>query len=455
MSKISLVIEREFMSRVKKKSFIIMTFLSPILFAALMVGPALLANIETTEVRTVAVIDDSKQFKDIIPETDYIKFKYLENTSVEEMQKGFKESGYYALLHIKSNITTLPDSLVNATGGVMLYSNKQPSIDVTSHISSSIEKELETKKLKSYNIENLDAILKNVKTDIKVKTIKWTESGEAKESSTEITMGVAYVMSFLVYMMIFIFGTQVMRGVIEEKTNRIVEVIVSSVKPFQLMMGKIIGIAMVSIVQIIAWVFLTFALVSIGSQFLSKDTVKPKAEISQQVSSNMGDQDIQKAAEMAQNQGAKNEILTALGNLNFPLLIGGFIFYFIGGFLLYAAMFAAVGSAVDNETDTQQMVLPITIPLILAILVMVSGIKSPDGPLAFWFSMIPFTSPIIMLTRLPFGVPDWQLATSAILLVATFILMTWLAGKVYRTGILLYGKKYTWAEMWKWIRYSN
>ena len=455
MSKISLVIEREFMTRVKKKSFIVTTLLSPILFAALMVGPTLLATLESTEMRTIAVVDETKQFQNIIPETDYIKFKYLENTTVDQIKNNFPESGYYAVLHLKSDITALPDSVVNATSGVTLYSDKQPSIDVKSHIEHSISKELETRKLKSYNIENLDNILKNVKSDISVKTIKWTKSGEAKTSSTEVAMGVAYVLSFLVYMMIFMFGTQVMRGVIEEKTNRIVEVIVSSVKPFQLMMGKIVGIALVCLVQILAWIVLTFVLVNIGSEILTKDKAPNSIVATQQIAANTGDEDIQKAAEITQNQGVQNEFLTALGNLNFPLLIGGFLFYFLGGFLLYAAMFAAVGSAVDNETDTQQLILPITIPLILAILVMISGIKSPDGPLAFWFSMIPFTSPIIMLTRLPFGVPEWQLALSAFLLIVTFIVMTWLAGKIYRTGILLYGKKYTWGEIWKWIRYSN
>ncbi|HPF94800.1 MAG TPA: ABC transporter permease, partial [Tenuifilaceae bacterium] len=293
-----------------------------------------------------------------------------------------------------------------------------------------------------------------IKTSVRVRTVKWTKDGEAKESSTELAMGMAYILSFLVYMLIFLFGTQVMRGVIEEKSSRIVEVIVSSVKPFQLMMGKILGIAAVSLVQIVLWIVLTFGLVtaastlllSSGSDKMSQETVTSLME--QQGASQVV------PAEVADNSFV-NELMTALSNVNFVLIIGGFIFFFIGGYLLYAAMFAAVGSAVDNEADTQQLVMPITIPLILAIIVMVSGLRSPDGSISFWFSMIPFTSPIVMITRLPYGVPTWELILSGSLLIITFIAITWLAGKIYRTGILLYGKKHTWAEMWKWIRYSS
>ncbi len=448
MNKILLIIEREFMSRVKKKSFIVMTLLTPILFAALMVGPSLLANMESTELTTIAVVDNSKQFEGKIAETNYIKLKFLNNESTESLKKNFEESGYYAFLYINKNAMTSPDSII-------LYSNKQPSIDVVSHISNSIEKEIETQKLKAYKIENIDEIMKTIKTKIDVRTIKLSKGGEEKESNTFVTMAVAYVLSFMVYMMIFLFGTQVMRGVIEEKTSRIVEVIVSSVKPFQLMMGKIIGIAAVSLVQILAWVVLTFAIVNTVSSIMTTKNID-KIKTEQQSMSNLMQQQggVQTPATMETKQ-IKNEFMTALGNQNFGLLIGGFIFYFLGGFLLYAALFAAVGSAVDSETDTQQMVMPITLPLILSIIIMISGIKSPDGPLAFWFSMIPFTSPIIMLTRLPFGVPTWQLIVSGSLLIITFIVVTWMAAKIYRTGILLYGKKYSWAEMWKWVRYKS
>ncbi|HDP54175.1 MAG TPA: ABC transporter permease [Bacteroidetes bacterium] len=447
MKKILLVIEREFLTRVRKKSFIIMTVLTPILFAGLMVVPALIATMEDTNERHIAVVDDTGIFEGKIPETEYLKFSFLEDVDVDDLKETFHESNYYAVLYIGKMVATSPDAVV-------LYSNKQPSIDITSHISSALKNEIESQKLLAYDIENLDEILSSIKTSVRVRTVKWTKDGEAKESSTELAMGMAYILSFLVYMLIFLFGTQVMRGVIEEKSSRIVEVIVSSVKPFQLMMGKILGIAAVSLVQIVLWIVLTFGLVTAASTLLlSSGSDKMSQETVTSLMEQQGASQVM-PAEVADNSFV-NELMTALSNVNFVLIIGGFIFFFIGGYLLYAAMFAAVGSAVDNEADTQQLVMPITIPLILAIIVMVSGLRSPDGSISFWFSMIPFTSPIVMITRLPYGVPTWELILSGSLLIVTFIAITWLAGKIYRTGILLYGKKHTWAEMWKWIRYSS
>ncbi|MFO8023392.1 MAG: ABC transporter permease [Perlabentimonas sp.] len=448
MKKIFLIIEREFVTRVRKKSFIIMTILTPILFAALMIVPAVIATMEDTNERNIAVIDETGIFEDKIPETEYLKFDFLQDVRVDDLQDNFKDSNYYAVLYIGKMVATTPDA-------VILYSDKQPSIDVTSHISSSIKNEIESMKLMSYDIENLDEILNNIKTSIRVRTIKWTKSGEAKESSTELAMGLAYILSFLVYMLIFLFGTQVMRGVIEEKNSRIVEVIVSSVRPFQLMMGKILGIASVSIVQIVLWIILTFGLVTVASTFLlsSPESQQDNKEMVSSLMEKQGGAQVMPAE--TEGEGFAEEMMTALSNINFVLIIGGFIFFFLGGYLLYAAMFAAVGSAVDNEADSQQLVMPITIPLILAIIVMVSGLRSPDGALSFWFSMVPFTSPIVMITRLPYGVPTWELLLSGALLVVTFVIMTWLAAKIYRTGILLYGKKHTWAEMWKWMWYKN
>ena len=436
------------MSRVKKKSFIIMTLLTPILFAALMVGPSLLARMENTELTKVAVIDESKQFEGKIKETDYIKFNFLTNNTIDEFRKDFEKSGYYALLFINKNGLTNPDSII-------LYSNKQPSIDVVTHISKAIEKEVETNKLKAYKIENIDEILKAVKTNIDVRTVKWAKDGSEKESNQFVTMGIAYVMSFLMYMMVLLFGTQVMQGVIEEKTNRVVEVIISSVKPFQMMMGKILGIAAVCLTQILAWIILTYAIGNIAISFISDKNQPVKTEQAQKMITGELQQNAQTNIAAPEKKMGTNDVLKLFEGQNFLLILGSFIFYFLFGFLLYAALFAAVGSAVDNVTDTQQLVMPITMPLIISIVVMISGIKSPDGPLAFWFSMIPLTSPIIMLTRIPFGVPTWQLALSAFLLVATFVAVTWMAAKIYRTGILLYGKKYTWKEMWKWVRYKS
>ncbi len=445
MNKILLIIEREFMSRVKKKSFIIMTLLTPILFAAMMVIPNLLATMESTSLTKIAVIDDSKQFEGKIKETDYIKLEFLSNKTAENIKKNFEESGYYALLYINKNAISNPDSII-------LYSNKQPSIDVVSHISNSIEKEIETQKLKTYKIDNIEEIIKSIKTKVDVRTIKLTKEGEEKESNTFGTAAIAYVMGLMMYMMVLLFGTQVMQGVIEEKTNRVVEVIISSVKPFQLMMGKILGVVAVCLVQILAWIVLTYTIGTVAITFFAD---KKQVKTEQVVTQGLQQQNISGDIKAPEKSVSSNEILKMFGGQNVFLILGSFIFYFLFGFLLYAALFAAVGSAVDNVADTQQLVMPVTLPLILAILVMFSGIKSPDGSIAFWFSMIPLTSPVVMLARIPFGVPAWQLALSGTLLIGTFILVTWFAAKIYRTGILLYGKKGSWKEMWKWVRYKN
>ncbi len=449
MNKILLIMQREFMTRVRKKAFIISTLLSPIFFAAIAILPSYLVSLEVTDVRTVAIVDNTMEFTNVIPSTDYIKIAYINDTPVEQLKGKLDEAGYYALLVIDS--TGIPNQ-----PALTIYSQKQPAIDVMQHLENTLEKEIETRKLRAYNIENLDKIMADVKTKVTIKSLKISKTGEEKESNTLIAMAIAYIMSFLMYMMVLITGNQVMQGVIEEKTNRVVEVIVSSVKPFQMMAGKIFGMASVSMLQIIVWVVMTAALAGVGINIISEKTaIKPSTEQMQAMA--QADPQLAQAQQLATNTTNEtgNTFINSLMNQNFPLLIGGFIFYFLFGYLLYAAMFAAVGSAVESITDTQQLTLPITLPLILAIIVMISGIKSPDGPLAFWFSMIPFTSPVIMLTRLPFGVPTWQLALSATLLVATFVLIIWLAAKIYRVGILMYGKKYTWKEMIKWISYKG
>jgi len=456
MNKIKLVLQREYLTRVRKKTFIIMTILGPLLFGAIVIAPAWLAGLEDTQTKNIAVIDSSHLFVDQLPETQYIQFTYLKNKDVEEVRRNFQHSHYYGVLYITHLVA-------NSKNSVMFYSDKQPSLSVKSHISSAMEKILEQRKLRAAGID--DNILQSVRTSIKLRTIQWTEGGEEKESSTELAMIVGYIGGFLIYFFIFLFGAQVMRGVIEEKTNRIVEIIISSVKPFQLMMGKIIGIGLVGLTQFGLWVVLTLLIITGAKSILAPELGTPAA---QEIT----------ASSIMQKQGADNDavsfespqtgesqqlsdnlqashIFKALEDINFILIIGTFIFYFLGGYLLYGSLFAAVGSAVDNETDTQQFMLPITIPLILAIIVLVNGISNPQGSIAFWFSIIPFTSPIVMMARLPFGVPEWEVLLSMVLLVLTFVGTTWLSGKIYRTGILMYGKKVNYKELWKWIRYRN
>ncbi len=455
MSKIKLILSREYLTRVRKKSFVVMTILGPILFAAIVIAPGWIATLEDTEVKKIAVIDSSHIFHNKLPETEYIKFEYLKNTEVNEIKKDFQQRDYYAVLYIAHIVASSPSSVV-------LYSDRQPSFSVKNHISNAIEKEIEQGKLQAAGIDQ--DILKSVKTKISIRTIQWTESGEEKESSTELAMIVGYIGGFLIYFFIFMFGAQVMRGVIEEKTNRIVEIIVSSVKPFQMMMGKIIGIGLVGLTQFALWVILTLVLITgaqtiffpeLGTQsaqqvvaqdFMqsgSENTANPMVEMQAQA----------KSDNMSENATIK-QMFKAVQDVNLGVMLGSFVFFFLGGYLLYGSLFAAVGSAVDNETDTQQFMLPITIPLILAIIVMINAINSPQGPIAFWFSIIPFTSPIVMMVRIPFGVPYWEVALSMVLLVLTFMGTTWLSGKIYRTGILMYGKKVNYREIWKWIKYK-
>jgi len=446
MNKIKLIILREYLTRVKKKSFVVMTILGPILFAAMMVVPAWLASMEDTDMKKIAVIDSSGIFYEKIPDADYIKFEYLQNKTLKEIKKDFSNTDYYAVLQILPSITYEPSA-------VHLFSEKQPSFSVKSHIASAMEKELKNRKLRAQGID--EEVLNSIKSDVSIRTIQWTEDGGVKESSTEVAMIVGYASGFLIYFFIFLFGAQVMRGVIEEKTSRIVEIIVSSAKPFQLMMGKIVGIAMVGLTQFLLWIVLTTGIITgVKTAFFPDLGTKNAQEV---VVQDLFEQ--QNMAQMEQIQAQEldkvTKIFNSIKSIDFGVMFGSFIFYFLGGYLLYGSLFAAIGAAVDNETDTQQFMLPITIPLILGIFVMMNAIQSPDSPVAFWFSIIPLTSPIVMMVRIPFGVPYWQLALSMGLLVVTFLGSVWLAGKIYRTGILMYGKKVNYKELWKWIRYKS
>jgi ABC-2 type transport system permease protein len=449
MKKILIIIAREYITRVRKRSFIMMSVLGPVLFAALMIVPAWLAQVEETDVKKIAVIDSSHIFRNVIPDTEYLKFDYLENTSLNSLKENFTDLGYFGILYISHIVAYDPNS-------VILYSEKQPNLATKMHISKHIEEYIRDQKLKTYNIENLDEILTSVKTQINVRTIKLSPEGEEKESNTGIMMALGYVSGFLMYMFLMFLGTQVMRGVMEEKTSRIVEIIISSVKPFQLMMGKIIGIAFVGLTQLFIWIISTFLLVTIAQTIFFPEFRLTPAE---QVVAN----DIMTASpveDQSQEQETSQEIdelksaLSTLKNIDFVVVIGSFLFFFLGGYLLYASLFAAIGSAVDAETETQQFIFPILIPLILALIVLVNAINNPGSPVSFWFSIIPFTSPIVMMARIPFGVPYHEVYLSAALLVLTFLATTWMAGKIYRTGILMYGKKVTYKELWKWLRYK-
>ena len=460
MSKISLIIKREYLTRIRKKSFIIMSVLGPFIFAAYIIIPMYFATLEDKEEKTVVVIDDSKLFTEygpegpsfVIPGTDFLKFQVVEGVPVETFKLGFEESGYYAVLFIPSNILASEVS--------QIYSSNQTSVEVSGYIKRSMENEIEHLKLASHDIEGIEKIIAEVETSISVNNIKWTKDGETQQSNTGVVMGVGYLGGMLIFFFVFFFGSQVMRGVIEEKVSRIIEVIVSSVKPFQLMMGKIIGVGLVGLTQFVFWLFFSALLITgLKAAFFPELNQTPTEQV---VATDLFDQNNEPAASEKSPEGIDQgdldmvqEIFSSLKSINGGVMIGAFLFYFIFGYLLYAAMFAVIGSMVDNETDTQQMILPVILPLILGLYVMINAINNPDGALPFWFSLIPFTSPVVMMVRIPFGVPWWQIAVSASLLVGAFVGMTWVAAKVYRTGILMYGKKSSYKEVWKWLRHSS
>jgi ABC-2 type transport system permease protein len=452
MNKISVIIKREYVTRVRKKSFIIMTILAPLLMAAIVILPTMLMMNQEGEFKKIAVIEDNSDlFKGVIKNTKDAEFVYLQNVKVEDLQKTFESAGYYGILYISPE-------LINVPNAVQLISKQQPPIGLLQHIENSLKKEIERQKLLAYKIENLDEIMKNIETNVNVQTKKIDETGAITGTSTGIAMAMAYLFGFLMYMLVFIFGAQVMRGVIEEKTSRVVEVIISSVKPIQLMMGKIIGIALVGLTQFFIWIFLTVAIATVlKTTILSKSNLTeitqsmPQSMMSTDTQSVVGAQNVKMSPELAEFSKMFDSAL----NQPWGLIIFCFVFYFITGYLLYASVFAAIGSAVDNETETQQFMLPVTIPIILALMVAIGTMQNPESSLSFWCSMIPLTSPIVMMARIPFGVPIWQIAISMILLLATFLGFVWMAAKVYRTGILMYGKKTSWKEMWKWLRYSG
>jgi len=421
MRKIWLIIKREYLVRVRKKTFIVMTIVGPLLMAALMIVPTYLAN-ETQELRTIAIEEDGFEFTNQIEDTDFLHFSKIPTEEAILLKNDFSESNYYALLYIEGDNFTL-------------YSNQQISLTVSKAIENQLEQIIEHQKLKAAGIDL--TILSESQSTVHITTKIITEDGSTTNSKAEASMGIGFICGILIYIFIFMYGTMVMRGVIEEKTSRIVEVIISSVKPFQLMMGKILGVALVGLTQFALWILLTIAIASVA-ELMFMDSSSMTSELNS-----------------TQQSILLSELSNLTGGINLMQIFVSFIFYFLAGYLMYSSLFAAVGSAVDAEADTQQFVLPITIPLILAFILIQPIMENPDGPLAFWMSIIPFTSPVIMMVRLPFGVATWELALSMCVLILSFVLTTYLAGKIYRTGILMYGKKTSYKELWKWLNYKE
>lgn len=449
MNKAILILKREYLTRVKKKSFILTTLLMPVFMAAIFTIPTYLGMKADKKERTIAVYDESSLFLDQLKGNQHTKLVFIPKEEFQQVKEKLKGTSYYALLYIPANILV--------SNHAQLFSDKQVTFDVSNLLENRIESILERDKrdkiIESAGVPDLEKKLAAARTDIKLSTLKIEEAGKSKESSSILVGTMGYIMGFLIYMFMFMYGMMVMRGVMEEKSSRVVEVIISSVKPVQLMFGKIVGIALVGLTQIAIWIILGFVIVTGAGIFFGAGGV----EQMQQAQSLMNPDMMGDTAQLTANVSANkfDQMMKMAGTLPVYTILFSFIFYFMGGYLLYSSLLAAVGSAVDSEEDSQQLVFPVILPLIFSIMLLFPIAKNPEGPLAFWTSMIPFTSPIIMLARVPYGIPWWELALSMGILIVTIIGAIWMAGKIYRTGILMYGKKVNLKELAKWLRYRN
>ncbi len=439
MNKIFLIIQREYLSRVKKKSFIIMSLLGPLLMGGLIAGYVYLAMNQGDALSVIRVVDETGKLSDKLTNTKSVVFN-MDTMPIETARHFFNPNTEYAVLY-------LPANTLSSSEAPVLYTEKQPNLMVVGYIEGELQKEIESMKLTQAGIQQ--STLDSIKTNISLQQKPVDPNGKDKEFSAGLTAGIGFGAGLLIYLFIFMYGIQVMRGVIEEKTNRIVEVIISSVKPFQLMMGKIIGIALVGLTQFLLWIILTGVISgTVTSAMMGKD--KDKLMQMQQSGMKM---DNDQAKAMEKNMSINP--MSIFDSINVPKMIFCFVFYFIGGYLLYSALFAAIGAVVDSETDTQQFMLPITIPLIFAYVVSTIVMSNPESQIGYWFSIIPFTSPIVMMVRMPFDPPMMDIVISMVLLIAGFVFTTWVAGRLYRTGILMYGKKPTYKELAKWLFYKS
>ena len=430
MSKIGIVIHREYLQRVKKKSFIIMTFLTPLLFLGLIFGTFFLSSIkDSSGSKIIVVADETNEYFKVLENTDQYQFVKAEG-DFEDFRNNSDENVYASLV--------ISDNLLQNPSAITLYSEKQVTADLERTITRQLNEYLSDEKIASYDIPDLKQIMIDSKVSVNLQTIRLSEGGKETVSSAAVASIVGMAFTVIIYMFIFVYGAMVMQGVLEEKTNRIVEVMVSSVKPFDLMMGKIIGIGLVGLTQFLLWIVLFIGFNLIGGAFFMASNPGAMASA---------------GAEMAADPGAMQQVLQVVSSINFTEIIISFIIFFIGGYMIYASLFAAIGAMVNSQEDTQQFMTPISLLVLFALYAGIYSVENPDGPLAFWASMVPLTSPIVMMTRIPFDVPLWEKLLSIALLFGTVILMVKLTAKIYRVGILMYGKKPNMKEIIKWLKY--
>jgi ABC-2 type transport system permease protein len=437
MNHLPLIIKREYLTKVKNKSFIIMTILSPMVMIALITVVAYLSQLNNENQRTISVLDQSGIIKDVLKDTENTKFHILENISLETAKAMVAETSGYGLLYVEKR-----DDISAISSHIKFYSKETPSLAFISNLEFKIENKLNNLILVQKGVDV--QVIKNSKIHVTIAQESFAgETSSKADSMVKLVFGIA--MGYLLFMFIIIYGNMIMRSVIEEKTSRIIEVIISSVKPVQLMLGKIIGTSLAGLTQFLVWLFLGGILMVFISMVFNMDMAQiqsPEQEIMRQT---MENPDLN-----AQVQ----DIMVAFYHLPIVNLIVAFILFFISGYLLYSSLYAAIGAAVDNETDTQQFIWPILVPLMLAVYVGIfTVIEDPHGTVSTVFSFIPFTSPVVMVMRIPFGVPLWQQLVSLLLLICTFMLAVWFAAKIYRVGILMYGKKPSYKELVKWIKY--
>lgn len=449
---IGTIISREYLTRVKKKSFLLTTFLVPIFFAAMCILPSVIMFMSEEKGKQVAVIDQSGIAMPYFVDSEAVDFSDYSTENVDSLKARFNDLGLDALVVIS------PIDEATRSVSVVSYSEKPMSIDMKESVTSKVNDAVEDYRLAQYQISDLKQIMEDIKSDVSMATYTLSESGEEKITSSEVYMIISMVLSIIIYMFIAMFSGMVMQSVIEEKASRVVEVLVSSVKATELMFGKIIGVACVALTQFFLWILLTLLLVGGFSLFGGMDAMSgdpAQAEQMMQMAgmeASMGGMTAEDMMAMAQDESEMGAVLSTLKDINWGQMIFAFVIYFALGYLLYASFFAAIGSAVENEADTNQLQMPITVPLLLAFFIAIYAFNAPDSSVVWWGSMIPFTSPIVMLARIPFGVPAWELVLSIALLVATFVACGWASAKIYKIGILMFGKKTGFKDLWKWLK---
>ena len=445
---IGIIIKREYLNKVKKRSFLVTTLLVPILVAGLTIGVMAVMMTTKEKTKTIAVVDRSGIVLPYLEDTETIKYVDCSAQEADSIKLRLSSLGYDGLLSIPALDT------VAKTVNPDLFSTKPLGMDLTSNINNRLDKAVEDYRIASYDIEGLDEIMKAVKSDVKLHSYTVDESGKEKISEAGVYSIISMVLGIIIFMFVTMFGSMVMSAVIEEKQSRVVEVLVSSVKATELMFGKIIGIALVAITQFVLWILLSGVILAVAGGVM-RDRLIGEADPTELAQSLGVSPDQLDTVDLSQLAGADSEVANVLDMIHsIPVgkIIVIFLLFFLFGYLLYASLFAAIGSAVENAEDTQQLQIPLTVPLMLGYIIALYAFKAPDSSIAFWASMFPFTSPIVMIARLPFGVPGWEIAVSLGLLILTFVVCAWASAKIYKVGILMFGKKSSWKDLWKWLK---